>query len=797
MDVELWKVMTSGNCFSELAENTHPVVLVVGPMGAGKSTNIGIQVGAKYKKYKEWSEEEQMNLDRYAKLQSDERTPQTSDGFTSKTLNIGLYPAQAKYGGFGYLDSAGIDEDRGQDYRIWTRWSLGMAFKVLRQIKCVMLVLDYNSVSSVSRGKNVRDVAKALSTVIGTGSQTELFYKSMIFLFTNAYEGGSQVTVERIQVLAKKQCAEQENKLAALMEKMKAKGQNVTQELQNAQELQEIEDIVAIITLLKTIHQAQGKIHICYPDSPAKSEAQQKIVQKMIERSKPIMKVGLNQIAKLRQTYNSQVLKTLVNLIMIPYDKLGGKSYKDWCRMRSDNLEQLMSLLHEQKDRLRAIDNDWQTVQRDEVDRLGRQKVAIDNQKQLDIAKMHNLEVSTKEVKVDDVEIKKEYPTSGWWSLAMFGGGWGWGKQPAEHTLNFSGTPFSKCKIRKNVISSGDYTIRDVCKNGSSGTLSMHFESERGTNLDLTVDFFAQEKDTQAAKIMVEHLRRQIQEHSRQVEDIEKRMTGFRSADSAQALVDLFMAAKDKFEAVDKDFIEQLDKLVVSKSQDLPHPPSEWAVLTSVFRVLSVLVEKRMLPSDLDDSTRESIEGFVREFIHMKKLEKDLFESAGSKFVNLQRQTTPLTIKEDDAPVQPSVRARAKVSLQSLLAASGDSVEMAWTTFDYIHCNQAAFGISFLIYGFLLRMWPIVNVQDFFGLHSIALAMLMLSKNVFSSGLRNVALAVDGIDRKARSTMDSIRQDLDQKVDKVSDGMKEELGKAFELMSATATECVKVKCSIL
>jgi len=40
----------------------------------------------------------------------------------------------------------------------------------------VMLVLDYNSVSSVSRGKNVRDVAKALSTVIGTGSQTELFY---------------------------------------------------------------------------------------------------------------------------------------------------------------------------------------------------------------------------------------------------------------------------------------------------------------------------------------------------------------------------------------------------------------------------------------------------------------------------------------------------------------------------------------------------------------------------------------------------------------------------------------------
>lgn len=53
VDLDLWKVMINGNCFRNLVDNTASAVLVVGPMGAGKSTTIGIQTGAKYEAAKE------------------------------------------------------------------------------------------------------------------------------------------------------------------------------------------------------------------------------------------------------------------------------------------------------------------------------------------------------------------------------------------------------------------------------------------------------------------------------------------------------------------------------------------------------------------------------------------------------------------------------------------------------------------------------------------------------------------------------------------------------------------------
>ena len=52
-DLDLWKFMINGNCFRKLVDTTASAVLVVGPMGAGKSTTIGIQTGAKYEAVKE------------------------------------------------------------------------------------------------------------------------------------------------------------------------------------------------------------------------------------------------------------------------------------------------------------------------------------------------------------------------------------------------------------------------------------------------------------------------------------------------------------------------------------------------------------------------------------------------------------------------------------------------------------------------------------------------------------------------------------------------------------------------
>lgn len=74
----------------------------------------------------------------YRCVQADNRRPQTADGYTSKTLNIGLYDAEEKYGGYTYLDTAGLNEDRTGTHRVWTQWSLATSFSLLPMIKSVL-----------------------------------------------------------------------------------------------------------------------------------------------------------------------------------------------------------------------------------------------------------------------------------------------------------------------------------------------------------------------------------------------------------------------------------------------------------------------------------------------------------------------------------------------------------------------------------------------------------------------------------------------------------------------------------
>eukprot|EP00971_Amphidinium_carterae_P088766 1756723-Amphidinium_carterae.1 len=87
-DLALWKVMVSGNILHELSKAPSSITLVLGPMGAGKSTAIAIQTGAKYQVEMEMVDGRMKRV--YKCVQADHRRPQTSDGYTSKTLNVGL-----------------------------------------------------------------------------------------------------------------------------------------------------------------------------------------------------------------------------------------------------------------------------------------------------------------------------------------------------------------------------------------------------------------------------------------------------------------------------------------------------------------------------------------------------------------------------------------------------------------------------------------------------------------------------------------------------------------------------------
>ena len=126
------------------------------------------------------------------------------------------------------------------------------------------------------------------------------------------------------------------------------------------------------------------------------------------------------------------------------------------------------------------------------------------------------------------------------------------------------------------------------------------------------------------------------------------KMVAFQGADSQKALVALIMTEKDQLEHADQDLVEQLDRTAVQPSDDFPQAPSQWSVLTNLRGVLSVLIEKQMLPVDLAASTREPIESFLHAWDHVQKLLRELERGPGSSAISLKSSTVSSHI--EDAP---------------------------------------------------------------------------------------------------------------------------------------------------
>ena len=162
------------------------------------------------------------------------------------------------------------------------------------------MVMDFRSLVS-ERGFGMRATAKSLAPITGSGEASHHFYDSMIFLFTNAYEDGEKVEAESIIQIAKKQLAEQKKLLEQHVSRLTAADAQTRADDPRTQER------VAIITFLKTLSEATGRVHVCFPDTQAQSESQRVAVQKMIEKSKPITRDMLADIVATRPTSNLEV----------------------------------------------------------------------------------------------------------------------------------------------------------------------------------------------------------------------------------------------------------------------------------------------------------------------------------------------------------------------------------------------------------------------------------------------------------------------------------------------------------
>lgn len=145
------------------------------------------------------------------------------------------------------------------------------------------------------RGHGLRQMAKSLAPITGSGQASKHFYESMIFLFTNAYEDGEKVEATSIISIAKSQLAEQQKQFRA---------RHRDDPVQTIADDPDFDENNALMTFLQTLSEADGRVHVCFPDTPKESEKQCVAVQKMIAKSKAITKTMLREIVATRPTGN-------------------------------------------------------------------------------------------------------------------------------------------------------------------------------------------------------------------------------------------------------------------------------------------------------------------------------------------------------------------------------------------------------------------------------------------------------------------------------------------------------------
>lgn len=750
--LELWKLMVNGHCLHEVVK-AKSAVLVVGPMGTGKSTAIAIQTGAKYELKNE--DVDGFVQPVYRCIESDERIPQVSDGFTSKTLNIGVY---RDFEGTPFLDTAGINEDRSAEHRMWTEWSLSTVLRISPSIKCVLLTLNYQSLVA-DRGSALRGLAKSVRGIVGDGAAAKPFYESMAFLVINGRDSrGQPVSAEYVCKVAENHLEEYKKNFVEFLKRTVRQGEQQTDNEQK--------DMRCVITLLHTLANARGRVHMSFPDTPRKSDEQRIAVGAMIKMSTPIGEDELKKIVDARTTGHWEVLQILAKLVIEPFPHFGRRSYTDIVRQRCDNLDQLRSYLTEEDQRLQDVKSDWQSVRRELIDRedVAREEQTKEMRKTQE--KQFYLQHSFTPTVVHSIEVKQSRPASGWWLFALIGGGWHWGKQSAVKTINHKGVKFEKYSL-----AGGDYEYKVLRNEPSQGCLEIEFTSTPGVDLNLEVKLFQQLKDMEESKHQVAALGRQIEEWERQLPESDNKITSLRVANSAEALVDILLSKKRAMERIDKDFDRVLARAV--PNLDVVTPPSEWSVLAQLGNLCAILTDESrhspMLPSDLPGPTRDALTGFTREYRRMEALLGELKQVPGADFLRL-RWAGPVSGQREDAPpVRPSMLARLRtLDLPAAVKGHVSSVVVK------VCQHPVASALALLTHAVLLKVGDITSFKDVWANWAISFVVFVLG--VYCWGIFwEVRIAIHHVLRRLEGSVgEGIRacgKLLLEAVDRLSQGM--------------------------
>lgn len=576
-------------------------ILVLGPMGAGKSTAIGVQLGAVYQKKK---------MGRgYELTFSRTYTPQTSDGFTSKTFNVGVYVDKER--DLTYLDTAGLFENRGKEEALWTTNNLGLLLSILKELK-VVIVVNY-AILVAQRDDGLRRLVVELSKIT---QGDEIFYPSIVFLITNGYDQGRQITVEDFL-----------RDMAIMLAEMKVKKTEFLQDLARRYPLSRVTRAARVVAhvvgesaqeeisfdidraspqdkaFLCELQQAEAlleallhykRVVFSYPDG---SSACQKLRNELIAQLDAAPLITQRQLLEIKARYitdtSLEFLGVLASLCA---------SYLPSFRQVAELMTRLFQVLQGKDALFQAIANNWRAAKedltRDKENKI-RDKTLEINKKQEELDKLSR---SLKPVLYKEEHIVKER-NSGFLGVRYLVG-----KSRASYQFEYNGIRFFNYCIDYDYSGGNAKFTQNILVNSpDKGKLEIEFTSNNGEDLNVKVKVLVCEKDLPATRERIETLKEDIAAIKKELEILSQELSYLNAAQTAQQLEQTVTAeTKNLQEALAREMT------YFKKPLDERHPETEWDV-TKKLKVLFDLLHKiGPIRADLAPVVRQNIEDFLR-----------------------------------------------------------------------------------------------------------------------------------------------------------------------------------------
>ena len=644
--------------------NNKSVVLVIGPTRAGKSTTVNILNGSIYKLNQKGE---------YTLVDSDGKpTSITSHGYMSTTLNLGVY--EDKKNELTYVDTAGLCENRGEAAKLWTQSNLGVFFSIVGEIKSLVLVMRF-SATFLPGGKGLEELAEEL---FKAKVSTESFYKSMVFVITDAYKGKTKVTLKSLIEAAeeklaavKEQAREEENRLAKkypkklgmkVMSGMIAVGTAFTKsafsddtiageepafdvhaipEEKKAEELRTLNGYIYTRRLLEIlIASSPGKIVISDPDGADACREVQTGLLKII-RSTPA--VTREILLNIKKTFVDNHLQLFSHLSSIARD------YLILTGQAADVLTTLVRNCDEEKGHLDGIERDWSATKKYlclEKEKSKSEKEFARKSKREERSK---LEKSVKPVVYDDHHILKTV------SYGFLGLKWLFRAAYATEQYTYAKNPLLPF-VGHNYDESEEkrFTPTFLKNNQSTGELSIKFESDHGVDLNLKVKVFICEKNHPDTKDEIERLGGkdgeggEIGNLKKEIEVLRGQIISLNSAGSADDLRKEFLREFEndvkKAESIASNFKKEIqNKNGISIK--------EWDAIKKLESFFKLMKECKIEHPDLVDSNKDTIKDFLEHCSTIKEKSQNKYVKDLLPFIAKSQTVTNTTGLETVDPI--------------------------------------------------------------------------------------------------------------------------------------------------